>query len=174
MYNFFPKIDYKIDDYDTITFVDITVYAKIKDYISKLKYIQPRPYVIQNGERPDVVSYKLYGNPNYAYIFLVINDITNIYEQWPRDYTTFKNYLIKKYGSLSFTKNTIKYYYTGDRVIVSQQYWNSLSDSKKYRETIYEYESRLNDKKAEIKVMDFSLIIKFETDLQEILNNNVE
>jgi hypothetical protein len=174
MYNFFPKIDYKIDNYDSITFVDISVYAKIKDYISKLKYVQPRRYVIQNGERPDVVSYKLYGNPNYAYMILIVNDIINVYDEWPKDFETFKNYIIEKHGSLDYAKTTFKNYFTRDGIIVSQQYWNTIQDSRKYRETIYEYESRLNDEKAEINVLDFSLIIKFETDLQEILNTNVE
>jgi hypothetical protein len=42
---------------------------------------------------------------------------------------------------------------------------------EKYKETIYEYETRLNDEKSRINILDPSLILKVETSIQEILNS---
>ena len=69
---------------------------------------------------------------------------------------------------------TIAYYYDGDGNYVSQDSWNALTDPKKYVETIYEYELRLNDKKSQIKILDPSLILKVETTIQEILNSSIQ
>jgi hypothetical protein len=53
---------------------------------------------------------------------------------------------------------------------VSEEYWQTIPGATKYRETFYEYEIRLNDEKARIRVLELPYIVRFESDLQEILS----
>jgi len=170
MYTFYPKIDYKFDDFNTIRMVDITVTTKIKNFFSEYAAIALQPYIIQNGERPDQVSKRIYDTPYYDYILLMVNNIDNIHDQWPRNQEAFRNYLVEKYGSVSYTLSTIGHYYSPEGDIVSQEFWNAISSSQKYTKTIYEEETEANDAKARIRVIDLPFIVRFESDLQELLS----
>ena len=41
-------------------------------------------YIVQNGERPEDIALHLYRNPFYNWTILIINDIVNYHDQWPR------------------------------------------------------------------------------------------
>lgn len=170
MFRYYPKISYKIDDYYSVDLVDITTRIKIAEYIKDTSLVNVRDYVIQNGAKPEIVSYNLYGKPTYAYILLLINKIHNLYDEWPRDYTTFRKFIIEKYGSIS-NSNVVAYWFNGDGVQIQESVWDDLVDAKKYTKTHFEYESDLNDKKSRIKIVNASLIPKFENAIQEILNS---
>ncbi len=169
MYNFYPKTNFKISEYSSIRLVDITVSARLKKLIAEYEAISINPYAILDGERPDNVSKKLYDSPYYDYIILMVNNITNIYDEWPKNSEVFKEFLIEKYGSISYAMNNYAYFYDDKNHIVSNEYWDTLPGNKKYRETFLQYEVRLNDQKSFIRVVDYPYIVKFESDLQELL-----
>lgn len=169
-YSFYPKIKYQIDPFTELKVVDITISTKIKKALRNYDAIAIKPYTVQNGDRPDAVSQILYSTPYYEYILLMVNNIESVYDQWPKDDSTFQNYIIEKYGSVAAARTGYKYYYTGDGDIVSEEYWQTLPGTRKYRETFYEYETRLNDEKARIRVLELPYIVRFESDLQEILS----
>jgi len=56
-------------------------------------------YYIKDGERPDVLAKKFYGDEELDWVILIANNITDINEQWPLNNDTFYKYLIDKYGS---------------------------------------------------------------------------
>lgn len=170
MFQYYPKVNYSVNEFDQVKAVDITKSAKLRRLISSSADSNfLRPYFVQNGERPDIVSYKLYDSSKYEYIILLVNNIVSLYDDWPKDYQTFNKYIEEKYGSMSYAISTYDYYYTPEGIIVSEEYWQTIPGSLKYRESFFEYETRLNNEKAKIKVVDFSYIIQFETGLQEIL-----
>lgn len=183
MFVYYPKILYKINDFDSIKLTDLNTSVRIKDYINSFRGIAARPYIVKNGERPDIVSFKLYNNVKYDYILLLINGIDSVYDQWQMDDETFENYIIKKYGSISEAQNTIAFHYTGKGDVVTNtlsrdpessepayRYWDRLNDPNKYRESWYEYEDRLNIEKGRIRVIDFQYVVQFEAGVQEILS----
>lgn len=170
MYAFFPTTTLNIDDIgNSIKLIDITKTVRLKEYVKSFRGTFGRPFVVQNGERPDIVSNRIYGSPKYEYMILLLNDIESIYDQWPKDTNTLKNFILEKYGSVG-AANAYKTWHNGSGDIISEESWLLLSDPKKFRETFYEYEVRVNDAKAFIKIIDFPLIIKFESDLQELLS----
>jgi hypothetical protein len=169
-YSFYPKTKYKISQFSEIKMVDITISTRIKQALKNYNAIAINPFIVQNGDRPDVVSNILYGTPYYEYILLMVNDIESVYDQWPKDDATFRNYIIEKYESVELARQTIKHYYNGEGDIVSEEYWLNLNDEKKYRESFYEHEIELNDEKARIRVLELPYIVRFESDLQEILS----
>ena len=170
MFNIFPKIQYQTSSYDTVKSVDINVSAKIKEYFAKYKLTSIRPYYIDDGESPDMVSHKVYGTPKYGYLIMMTNNIHSLYDEWPKSSSAFKKYIIDKYGSISEASITDLYFYTGENLIVSQESWLTLTnDNKKFKETAMQYENRINTERSFIKILDYKYAIQFEAGLQEIL-----
>jgi len=56
-------------------------------------------YAITDGERPDTIAKKLYGDPELDWVIRVVNNVQNYYDDWPLDNKELHNYLIEKYGS---------------------------------------------------------------------------
>lgn len=80
----FPLVNYKFgnETYNT-EFQDINAYVDIVDLVKDdIAFYQK--YYIKDGDRPDNVSYELYGNVKYYWTFYLMND--NIREMgWPLD-----------------------------------------------------------------------------------------
>jgi hypothetical protein len=165
----YPKVRYKIDDHNYLKAIDITVVSQIKNYLKEFRGITYNPYVIQDGENPDYVSYKLYGSPEYDWIILLTNNMYNIYDDWPKNSEQFRNYLIEKYGSLEYSMQNIKYYYDTYGNIIDVIEWTQLSSSKRRSETIYEWELRKNINKSKIKIMQKSSLGALDSGLKSII-----
>jgi hypothetical protein len=59
-------------------------------------------YSIKDGERPDQVSHKLYGSPDYHWTFFIINELLKDgVANWPKSYVEFESSLRKTYGPYS-------------------------------------------------------------------------
>lgn len=73
-FTYFPNVEYYFGDEETPdVFPNIAIYATVLDEIKEnVAFYQD--YYIQEGERPDQVSFKLYGTPSYHWTFLLIND----------------------------------------------------------------------------------------------------
>lgn len=85
MSNFFrnyPQVDYRFGDNELpVKFQHLGTYVDILDQVKDLS-VYYQTYTIQNGERPDALSYRLYENSNYYWTFWLLND--HIRQQgWP-------------------------------------------------------------------------------------------
>ena len=99
----FPTVPYDADGtmpnkYQTVR--NIMNRIKIKESI-KSDIAAFYPYIIEEGERPDILSYKYYGSVSYAYLILLFNNIIDPQFDWPLGAIDFENYIISKYGSVS-------------------------------------------------------------------------
>lgn len=147
------KTIFKVDDYDFVEGVDLTVGFKARDFLRNIAGISYVPYVVQDGERPDNVATKMYDDPSLDWVVLLANNIHSIYDEWPKDTETFKQYIIAKYGSLENAIATVKYYYDGNGNVINAIDYSTLpASSGKRTETEYQYELRLNTNKAKIRV----------------------
>lgn len=101
-FQYFPNIQYA----HHINKAGIPSYLNIKDYFHLLTprddiyredtlYVE---YVVKNGERPDQISYEEYGDEQYYWIILQINQITDYYNQWPLSQDELSAYIFRKYG----------------------------------------------------------------------------
>ena len=80
MFNLFPKIEYSINEFDTLKVVDINVSAKIKKSINSYRSLGLRAYVVKNGELPEIVSNKVYGSPDFWWKIMEANNIKDIFD----------------------------------------------------------------------------------------------
>jgi hypothetical protein len=169
IFTLYPKIAYKVNEYDYLRAIDITQSTKIKSFLKEYRGISFNPYTVKNGERPDYVAHKFYGDSNLDWIILLSNDIYNIYEEWPKNSTDFENYLIEKYGNIATTLSTTKYYYNASKDIIDETTYNALSISARSSETIYEYELRANNNKSKIKLIRPNIIGAIQSELRSLL-----
>jgi len=68
-------------------------------------------YKIVGDERPDEVSYKIYGDEDLDWVILLANNIINVRDEWPMSQGDFNNYLSEKYGDVGGA-DLIKHYET--------------------------------------------------------------
>ena len=96
----FPKTDIAIGT--TIeTVVDIFRHVDVNDVladeISNYQY-----YIIQDGERPDNLSQKLYGTPDYYWTFFILNEsLKNGIDDWPKSSFTIENEFANEYDDIA-------------------------------------------------------------------------
>ncbi len=62
---------------------------------------------VRDGERPEDIATRLYRNPFYNWTILVINDITDVYSQWPKSVQQLQEFINSKYSNPMATKHHI-------------------------------------------------------------------
>ena len=55
---------------------------------------------VRNGETPEMIAHKLYGDAEYHWVVLLVNNITARYHQWPMNNRQFFAHLEDTYGDL--------------------------------------------------------------------------
>ena len=113
-------------------------------------------YTIPDNTRPDNLSYDYYGDPDYVWLISLANQITDPYYDFPLTDTNLNQFIIQKYGSVSFAQSYIQYFQTNwatDSSIISPTEFNLLSTSFQkywspnldYNNNIYEYVRKQED-----------------------------
>ena len=99
----FPNIKYAT----SVNKAGIPNYITIKDYFHLLR---PRDdifredtiyqdYIVKNGERPDQIAKEYYGDEQYYWIILQINEITDYWNQWPLSQYELDEFITRKYST---------------------------------------------------------------------------
>ena len=184
-FSYFPTIehDLKNDNTNIVTVKNILKRFKISD--ASLSNIQTYyDYNIQDGDRPDVIAQKYYGNEDYAWLVLFSNNIVDPIKEWPLFGTDFTNYVKSKYGSIELANTTTKKRYKvlsaafkkidgtvipKRRVEIDETTYNTLSEADKEIQTAYEYEVEVNDNKRNIRLIDSVYLMDIQDQVEQIL-----
>jgi len=62
---------------------------------------------VGDGERPEDIATRYYGNPFFNWTIPVINDIVDYYNQWPRSIVQLQDYINSKYTNPQATKHHV-------------------------------------------------------------------
>ena len=184
-FNKFPNIDYAL----TVNKAGKKTSVLIKDYFHLLRVREDifkedtlyYSYSIQNGERPEQISYKEYGDEQFYWVVLQVNDIVDYYTEWPLSDYELQEFIAKKYGS-DENAYAVHHYETVETkdmtdtiilpggLVVAEDYSYSYPtqpgsleffESKPVSVSNYEYEKRLNDDKREIVLIQKKYIYQF-------------
>ncbi len=133
-------------------------------------------HTVRNGEKPEDLALKYYNNSFYNWTILVINDIVNVYEQWPRSTKQLNEFVYAKYDNPMATKHyvTIEVKDTNENIIcpagkiVPSNFQISYFDGSTtitanpvVSITNYQYEADLNAEKEKIQMIRPSYIEQF-------------
>jgi hypothetical protein len=142
-------------------------------------------YTIPANVKPYQVSYDIYGSVEYEWILLIVNDITNVYNEWPLSDVEIKELIRTKYG---FNQNNIKYWRTKEikdnkgtiivpkNLIVSDNYTYRLPNGEFIPKneliepvTYYDYEFELNESKRNIYILFPEYLERFITEYNQTI-----
>jgi hypothetical protein len=91
-------------------------------------------YEIKNGERPDTVSSRLYGTPDYYWTFFVANEtLKSGLNSWPMEYNQFREWIDQEYGDYSvmvFAPIQKRDFFEGEEIIEHVDYFGGLDLDK--------------------------------------------
>ena len=139
---------------------------------------------INDGERPEDIATKYYGNPFYNWTIFVINDITDYYAQWPRSVIQLQDFINQKYSNPQATKHhvTTEVKDANNNIIVPAgkvvpsnfqvSYYNgstTVTANPVVSVTNAMYETELNSKKQNIQVVKPKLIEDFVAEYKALL-----
>jgi len=198
-FSYFPTIDHDIGKSgNTVSVTNILRRFKIPSSLSDRTDVYYQ-YEIQEGDRPDTIAEKYYGDSNYAWLVLHFSNIKDVHFEWSLSTTDFESHIISKYGSLSEAQSQIHEYRIylskfnqGNKVpakrevlsdnsilkervvVVDQSTYNSTHvDYQKSVVTKYDYEVELNESRRSISLLDKRYLPQIRDEVEDILRNGV-
>lgn len=193
----FPRVNYQINDFYSIYATNIVSRFAFEEKF-KNNTVAYYKYIVNDGETPEIISYKIYGAPEKHWIILYMNDIIDPLHDWPLPYDNFNQYIISKYGSIEYAQTNVHSYYK----VITDEITNTpttrrtfeidsitygdlpsfeyktpvvLPDGKTLTQTIsketksfYDYEVEVNDKKREIKILKSDFIPVAEREFERL------
>ena len=171
----FPVIPY--DSKGDLQFKDVTNLLRRVGMRTKLKTntFLYDTYNVKEGETPEMIAHKLYGDSQLHWIILLVNEITDRYHQWPMTGGQFLDYLNDKYSN----PDGIHHYETtqtsGDTKVkievendVDEDAYTGLTPI-----TNREYEENEQDKRRQIRLVDPSFVEQFVDEFKKLINETV-
>ena len=132
-------------------------------------------YDVKEGEKPEDVAYKWFGDAELHWVILMTNNVTDRYYGWPMNQVQFAEFLTDKYGDnvdavhhYEITKDSGRTTSNGPSdyshlVEVNSDTANAISISNR------QYEEREQDKKRQIQLLDKSLLGDFITEFDRLV-----
>jgi hypothetical protein len=147
------------NEYKQVTDIFRRVYSNVYAAV----YSQLETVTIPDGYTIEQVSELYYKSPTFHWVIMVVNNIIDIREEWPRSQDDLVKYCIAKYGSYENIFD-IHHYESEESIIVQ-----STFDGVKTGITNIEYEEKLNDAKREIKMLNAKYLSSFVTQYQSLI-----
>jgi hypothetical protein len=171
-FSYLPNTQYKINGIyccrrqETVT--DITKRFRIAQLLNGRESVY-YTYNVQDGDRPDIIARKMYGDERLDWIILLTNELHDRYYEFPLSQSEFEEFIKTQYGSLGAAQALIHHYeqilqpqttlsngtvIPERRVIVDETTYNSLPLSDRREVTAYQQEERNNEARRQIKILD--------------------
>ena len=133
-------------------------------------------YDVRDGEKPEDVAVKWFGDPEYHWVILMTNNITDRYYQWPMTQPQFQNFIEDKYGIASI--DSIHHYEitqtSGRTTSNGPNDYSYLVECNSDEDgaspvTNREYEQRLQDKFRSIRLLDQRYLPTFVSEFEALI-----
>ena len=124
-------------------------------------------YDVKEGETPEMIAHKLYGDSELHWIVLLVNNVTERYHQWPKNNNQFLAYINDKYSNVDATHHYEISQTSGDTTIKIDIGTDNTDYPSASIVTNYEYEESLQDKKRKVRLLDPSYVEDFVAEFQE-------
>ena len=133
-------------------------------------------YDVRDGEKPEDVAVKWFGDPEYHWVILMTNNITDRYYQWQMTQPQFQNFIEDKYGIASI--DSIHHYEitqtSGRTTSNGPNDYSHLVECNSDEDgaspvTNREYEQRLQDKFRSIRLLDQRYLPTFVSEFEALI-----
>jgi hypothetical protein len=111
-FEYFPYITYSLNASDLAANDIVTNIFRRVGFLDTIKNNAQLfyPYTIAEGDSPEIIAHKLYGDVDLYWIVTLFNDILDPVLDWPRNYLQFDQYIKDTYGSVAIAKSTTQMY----------------------------------------------------------------
>jgi hypothetical protein len=194
----FPKLVYSKDGISTLVTDIITRITTVRGTINNTSLYYE--YSIQDGDTPEMIASKYYGDAELHWIVLIFNNIVDPFYDWPMTYSQFIDYLTDKYGSPATAQITTHHYekieqsidgYSGitttNTYIVDEDTYNSMPAepttiitsvgghtltvvTSRNLVTDFDYENNLNESKRVIRLIKKDLIPDIRNQFEQLMS----
>ena len=152
-------------------------------------------YQVEENMRPEAIANRIYQDPELDWVILLVNNITNVRDQWPLSNNDLYNYMLDKYGQTGLTDahhyETVELKDSDGRIML--QGGLVVDDEFKFRYSVRKsngdltdpnninpvqvitnlaYEQRKNDKKRQIRILKPAYISALVNDLRNVMKYN--
>lgn len=113
-----PTITYKMfNNSNSVNVVrNITLCSKFTDFFKQNGEQLFVDYKIRDGDKPETLAYRVYGNAQLHWVILLFNNIVNPYFEWPLEYSELESQILSTYpGSAVFVDITSSFYKTNGK-----------------------------------------------------------
>ena len=171
----FPVIPY--DSKGDLNSKDVTNLLRRVGMRTKLKTntLLYDTYDVKEGETPEMIAHKLYGDAKLHWIILLVNDITDRYHQWPMTGGQFLDYINDKYSNVDGIHHYESTQTSGDTK-VKIEVFNEVDDDAYTGLTPItnrEYEENEQDKRRKIRLVDPSFVEQFVDEFKKLMNETI-
>ena len=179
-FNSFPIIPY--DSTGTGNFKDVTNLLRRVALRTKVRSnaLMFDTYDVREGESPESIADKLYGDSELHWIILLVNNITDRYHQWPLANRQFLNHINNKYDNVDDTHHYKIAQSSGDTSTYIEVYDPTLltdagaqTDSDAYSSatevTNRNYEDDRQDEIRKIRLLDPKYVEDFIDEFQSLM-----
>ena len=171
----FPKINYNLSGVNgnTKEVTDIFRRVKVRSKIAKNVTLFDK-YDVQEGEKPEDVAYKAYGDADYFWVVTLVNNIVNRYYDWPLDEYVFQQYVQGKYSNAEsvhhYERTQSSGKQTGDGPAdYTHKVECNATDLGAEAVTNIQHERRLQDEKRQINLLDPKYLSVFEGEFRKLI-----
>ena len=171
----FPIIDYNLSGTNgntkevTDIFRRVKARSKIQDNVTLFDN-----YDVAEGEKPEDVAYKAYGDADYFWVITLVNNIVNRYYDWPLDEFNFQQYVADKYSNpdgihhYEITQSSGKQSGNGPDDYTHKVEVNSTTTGATPVSN-RDYEQRLQDQKRQIKLLSPQFLNTFLSEFNNLI-----
>ena len=145
-----------------------TQYRRVKDITKNVRFRQEilesitlyDEYDIVDGETPEIIAEKIYGNAEYHWIVMLANQRYDYRNDFPLTQIVLDKYVEEKYGD---DADAVHHWEDADGIIQDQSVVGVTSVSNR------QYEERLNESKRRIKLPSRRVISKILNEFKELI-----
>ena len=172
-FDLLPSVSWRVPGETVVREIsDITRRFRIRQLIAQGSAIM-YDYTVKDGERPDTVAFRYYGDSGLDWLIMLANEIHDRYFRWPLDQSSLDAYIRQRYGSIAAAMASIHRYelvlqerivsvmpdgtelVTPERVVtVDQTTWLAGAASTRRTISVFTHETDLNDARRIIRLID--------------------
>lgn len=157
--NFLYDFEFTKGNRDALVLTDITRNIRFRrDILANVSVYDE--YDVVDGETPEIVAEKIYGNAEYHWIIMLANERYDYRKDWVLSIPRLEEYIQDKYGE---DADSVHHYEDAKGNIVHQSAIGALSVSNR------QYEEIENEKKRRIKLISKQIIDTVLNNFKELL-----
>ena len=169
-FDMFPKVFYDNKgngNYSVMT--NLLRRVKLVDD-AKLNIVDFDYYDVKDGETPEMIAHKYYGDVNLHWTILTVNNVVDYYEDWPMSVQRFEEFVKEKYENPQAIHHYEITQTSGDTTVTIDVGLNTTEYPSATAISNYQYEDSLQEKKRQIRLIQPRYVNEFVKEFESKLN----